>query len=120
MRQNNQTSPELLELLARQAKAEAAALRLWAWLASLRARARVAIAVLLHKPGAVLDAKETIAYGVDIGRRVLLLHARGPLDLSVTTVELSYSQLKHVAGQLMAQEGQLEQERERRGRIVKI
>lgn len=41
-------------------------------------------------------------------QRVLILHARGPLDTTDTPVMLTFAQVKHLAGQLIAQEAEVE------------
>lgn len=58
-----------------------------------------------HSPGQDLAAKTVVRYAVDVQRRVVLLYTKGPLDVAETVAELRYSQLKHVAGQLITQEG---------------
>ena len=58
-----------------------------------------------HAPGQDLAAKAVVRYGVDVQRRVVLLFCKGPLDVAETVAELRYAQLKHVAGQLITQEG---------------
>lgn len=61
------------------------------------------------RPGKDLAAKQVRRYDVDAGRGVLVLYARGPLDIADIRVELRYSQLKHVSGQLLQQEAVMEE-----------
>jgi hypothetical protein len=58
-------------------------------------------------PGTVA-AKTVFGYVVDSTARVLFLKVRGPLDIEETLVAMPFSQLKHVAGQLVMQEGSAE------------
>jgi len=54
--------------------------------------------------GPDLAAKQVQRYDVDSVRGVVVFYAKGPLDVVATRVELRYSQLKHVSGQLLQQE----------------
>lgn len=54
------------------------------------------------------QAKQIVGFVVDAAARVLYVQARSLLDVNVTLVAVPFSQLKHVAGQLVMQEGQAE------------
>ncbi len=54
------------------------------------------------------EPKGVTGVDVDPAARVLVLKARGPLDVTDTIVHLSYAMLKSLAGQMMHQEGMIE------------
>jgi hypothetical protein len=60
------------------------------------------------KPDSKVAAKIVVGYVVDTVGRVLFLKVKGPLDLDETLVAVPFSQLKHVTGQLVMQEGEAE------------